>query len=143
MFDPDTFANTEITEENSTVFSPVPVGEYRCVIDKAEPKVTPNGNALIEVTLKIDAPENEEANGRTVRYTVWLDLTDNGGLDMGKGKNVMLGRLRDAVNQNVAGQPWNMNMLVGNVILANIVHAPDKNDSNIIYANVKGIAKAA
>src|SRR5882724_6864658 len=31
---------------------------------------------------------------------MFLDLTDQGGLDVGKGKNVDLGRLRDSVGQN-------------------------------------------
>lgn len=45
-------------------------------------------------------------------YQIILDTNELGQLDWGKGKNVKLGQVRDAVNQNNPGQ-WNMFNLRG------------------------------
>jgi len=138
-FDPDSFMNSEVEEALSTEYVPIPEGDYQAVIDKATPKVTPNGNALIEVHWKIDAPGVDDAHEKTVRQAIWLDITGSGALETGKGKNVALGRLREALSQNVPGQRWNPGMLEGNV--AKIKVKQRAGDDGAIYTDVKGVAK--
>lgn len=140
MFDPDSFMSGTVEGGNSTEYTPIPEGEYNAVIEKAEARTTPKGTPLIEVNFKLDAPGVADADGRSARYTVWLDVTESGSLDMGKGKNVALGRLREAVKQNGPGA-WNPGMLLGAVARVNIKHRVA--DDGATYADVKGIAKAA
>lgn len=143
VFDVDSFMNTEVEEANSTEFVPIPEGEYMAVIDKAEPKVTQGGKPFISVAWKLDAPGNEEANEKTVYQTVWLDITNAGSLDFGKGKNVSLGRLREALGQNTPGQRWNPGMLAGNVAKVSVKQQPDRENPEVIYSRVMQVAKAA
>ena len=72
----------------------------------------------------------------TVRQTIWLDLTESGSLDFGKGRNVGLGRLRDALGQNETGKPWQPGMMVGGVAKIKVTHSIDKRDNETIQANV-------
>jgi len=73
------------------------------------------------------------------RQTVWLDVDESGGLDFGRGKNVQLGRLRAAVNQNNAGEPWQPNMLLGQTARCTIKHRLNTTD-NSMQADVKSVA---
>ena len=140
MFNPDDFMSMTVDAPMDTTVKPIDEGEYSALIDKAVPKVTNGGSALLEVFFKIDDPSNEEAHERTVRYTCWLDTTEAGGLDMGKGKNVQLGRLRAAVGQNVSGQAWSPGLLAGNVCMISVKQRPDKDDPQIVYNDVKSVA---
>lgn len=140
MFNPDTFMSTETTDANATTYEPVPEGEFQAVIDSVQPRVTPKGTPLLEVTWQIDAPGIEAAHERKVRQTIWLDVTESGGLATGKGKNVQLGRLREAVGQNTPGQPWSPSMLLGNVASVTVKHRFSE-DGSEIYTDVKGVTK--
>lgn len=75
----------------------------------------------------------------SVRQTLWLDTTESGGLDFGKGKNVGLGRLREALGQNAPGKPWAPGMLVGGVAKVKVSHSIDKRDNVTINADVKAV----
>ncbi len=72
---------------------------------------------------------------------MFLDLTDQGGLDVGKGKNVDLGRLRDAVGQNT--QPgWRFTNLIGaGPIMVHIFHEKDQQDETKKYARINRVVK--
>lgn len=76
----------------------------------------------------------------TVYQTIWLDISGSGGLDTSKGKNVGLGKLRDALGQNREGQPWSPGMLVGQVALIRVGHSIDKRDNVTVQAEVKAVA---
>lgn len=57
----------------------------------------------------------------SVTQSILLDVTPDGaGLDMGKGKNVNLGQIRGAMNQNVPGQVWGPAMIEGQPAILNI-----------------------
>jgi hypothetical protein len=142
MFDTETFLSTTFTEESSTRREPVPVGEYQATVEAIEPRVTPSGRALLRVTWKIVSPGNEELDGRLVSQTVWLDLTENGSLDMAKGMNIGLGRLRDALSQNTGGRPWQPGMMVGSVARVSVTHRADKENPEILYDEIQRVAKA-
>ena len=115
-FDPASLFDSTTTEVNDTKILPIPEGEYLAVIESAEVKTWASRDGLssglrLDVTWLIDDEAAKTATGRdklTVRQGVMLDLNEAGnGLDMGKGKNVALGRLREATDLNAPVQTKN------------------------------------
>lgn len=146
MFDPNAFLDMQVTESNDTKVTPVPVGEYTAVIGEVkvrpwQSKKDPSKSGMsLDVTCEIDDPSVKEFLGRdkvSIRYSPMLDINDAGMLDMGKGKNVGLGRLREATDLNVPGQPFSFNMLPGRVIKVSVTHRIEGED---VFAEVKSIA---
>lgn len=143
-FNPDTFLSTETTEANATSYNPVPEGEMIGAIKAVKPRVLADGRAVFDVTWIVDDEAAREATGMAepqVRQTIWLDVTESGGLDFGKGKNVGLGKLREAVGQNQSGKPWAPGMLVGQLAKIKVGHSIDKRDNVTIQADVKNVTK--
>ncbi len=149
MFNPDQFLDMQVTEANSTETTPVPEGEYVAVVDEVkcrqwQKKDDPSVAGLaLDIKWSIDDANVKELLGRqTVSVTqgIMLDLTESGGLAMGKGQNVGLGRLRDAVGLNVAGQPFAFSMLTGRVAKVMVKHRVYEDK---IFAEVKAVAKMA
>lgn len=146
MFDPAQFLDAQITDANDTKLIPIPVGEYTAVADKVDvrtwqgKKDPSKSGVTLEVTWAIDDQSVKELLGRdtiTVRQGVMLDLTDGGSLDMGKGRNTQLGRLREAVKLNTPGQPFAFSMIPGRLAKIKVDH---RIDGENIYAEVKGAA---
>jgi hypothetical protein len=141
-FNPDTFLNTETDSASATAYTPCPEGEMTAAIKAIKPRVLTDGRAVLDVTWTVDDETARQETGMaepSVRQTIWLDTTESGGLDFGKGKNVGLGRLRDAVGQNTAGKPWAPGMLVGQVAKVKVSHSIDKRDGITINAEVKAV----
>lgn len=146
LFNPDTFLNSTFTDANDTQYIPVPEGEWQATVDKVEAKVVgqENPRPVLNVIWKVTDPAVQQVTGRaenSVRQTIWLDVTESGGLDFGKGKNVGLGKLRDALGQNTPGKPWAPGMLVGGVACVKVKHSIDKRDGVTINAEVSGVTK--
>jgi hypothetical protein len=149
-FDPNQFLDMQVTESNSTVAIPVPENEYVAVAADAKVRQwqskdgTATGFAL-DITWDIDSPELKAELGRdkiTVKQGIMLDMTPDGtGLDMGKGKNVGLGRLREAIGKNTPGQSFSFSQIAGNVCKVLVKHRVNPNDTEQIFAEVKGNAK--
>ena len=140
-FNPDSFLNTTVTEASSTAYVPVPEGDFTAAVKEIKSRATPNGAAILDVTWSIDDASVEAATGMknpTVRQSVFLDITEAGGLDTSKGKNISLGKLREALGQNTAGKPWQPGMLIGGVAKINVKHRLVEDN---VYADVKGVAK--
>lgn len=150
-FDPASLFEQTTTDANDTKILPIPEGEYLAVIEKAEPATwtsrdgTKSGIRL-DVHYLIDDEAAKAATGRdklTVRQGIMLDLDESGtSLDMGKGKNVGLGRLREATGLNVPGQPFAMAMFPGRLVKIKVTQRPG-DDPETVYNDVKGVAKAA
>jgi len=148
-FDADSFLQSSTTEANDTKIIPCPVGEFAAIIDKIIPKqVQFNGGTetriVLDVQWLIEDAGAKAATGRdvvTVKQAIFLDTTPTGGLDMGQGKNVALGRLREAVGKNSPGEPFSFAMLPGLMAKVSVSHRPDKNDPSISYAEVKMATK--
>lgn len=130
VFDPAAFMNAQVTGANDTQFRPCPVGEFPAVIDKVEPRQwtskdgTKSGVAL-DVLWSIDSDTIRTELGRDkviVKQGIMLDLLPSGALDLGTGKNINLGRLREAVNLNDPSQPFSFGMLPGKVAKVKIEH---------------------
>jgi hypothetical protein len=143
QFDAEAFMNSSTTDANSTAYTPVPEGEFQASVASVTPRVTGTGKALLNLGWKVDdeTVRNETGMAEPMVYqTIWLDVTESGGLDTGKGKNVGLGKLRDALGQNKPGQPWSPGMMVGQVAIVRVGHSIDKRDNVTIQAEVKAVA---
>lgn len=146
MFDADSFLQASIQGSNSTKVTPVPIGEYPGVIEKVVPRQwqskdgTVSGVALDVFWLVEDQGVKDHLGRDTVscKQGIMLDLTPQGGLDMSPGKNVGLGRLREAVGQNDASKPFSFQNLPGLMAKINVQHRVNGED---VFAEVKGVAK--
>jgi len=140
-FDADNFMNTQSTESNATKVIPVPPGEYNAQIKDLKVRDAKDSKVL-DVIWELDSEPARQATGRKevqVRQSLFLDFNDNGGLSFAEGKNVGLGRLRQALNQNNKGQPWSPINLKGGVAKINVTHRVDK-DTGDIYDQVSKVA---
>jgi hypothetical protein len=143
-FDPTTFMDATFNGANDTKVVPPPIGDWPAIIE--EPKMVEwksrdgsKSGWKLSMNLKLDSPEVAAATQRDtnrVRHDVMLDLTDSGNLDMGKGKNISLGRLREATGLNKPGEPFSFRMFEGKMIKARIGHRVDGED---VYAEVKAV----
>jgi len=138
MFDPNTFATMTITEANATEYTPIPEDEYQAVVDEIAARVTTTGKPILDVTWKLDAPQTPDADGKKIRQSVFLDVSGSGDLLSGKGANIQLGRLREAVKQNQTGKAWTPSMLIGCIAHILVKHRLEE-ASGKIYADVKGV----
>lgn len=142
-FDPELFMNTSFDQESATRVMPCPVGEYTAQVKDVKTRVLGNGSVVMDVTWVIDDANARQITGRkeiTSRQSVWLDFDEGGNLAFGEGKNVGLGRLRKALNQNKAGQPWSPSMLKGGVAKVKVAHTPSKDNPEDMYDNVVAVA---
>jgi len=146
-FDAESFLNQDYVGSNSTEFVAVPIGERTGIINAINAKEIvsqKNGNTyrFLEVDYIIDDDEAREATGMAeprARQSMILDIADDGTIDRRKGKNVSLGKLRDACDLNDPKQQFNFNMLIGKAVKCNIKHRIDDNGQT--WAEVKGVAK--
>ena len=145
-FDAQSFLDATVSSANDTRIIPVPVGEYMGIVEKVSPRQwqskdgTQSGIALDILWLVEDAGV-KQALGRdtvTVKQGIMLDLTPGGGLDLSAGKNVGLGRLREAVGKNVEGQAFAFSMLPGLSAKISVSHRVSGEET---YAEVKAVAK--
>lgn len=130
MFDPDTFMQQTVDQPLATEFTLVPKGEYLASIDdfdkdsfeeidftyKSGAKAgTPGKMFKFNCPFVINDDKVKTELGRdkvVIVKQIILDLDDNGALSFGTNRNVELGRIRDAVNQNGSG-PWSPAQLRG------------------------------
>lgn len=148
IFDPKTFATMTFTGANDTKSVPIPVGDWPFEIAKSEitpwsrrGESTPAGFKLV-LLMKTSAPEVVAITGRkenAVRYEVMLDLTPEGMLDMGKGMNVRLGKLREACRLNDPSRPFSFDQFVGHSVVGSITHRPT--DAGDLVAECKMVAQ--
>lgn len=144
-FDAQSFLDASVSGTNDTKIVPVPVGEYMGVIDKVTPRQwqskdgSTTGIALDVFWLVEDQGVKEYLGRDTVncKQGIMLDLTPQGGLDMSKGKNVGLGRLREAVGKNNPGEPFSFAMLPGSAAKISVAHRVANDD---VFAEVKQVA---
>lgn len=144
FFDPEQFMQTPVTGALSTEYVNIPEGEYLGMIrpDGIKPRkiTTQNGESVVvDLTWETDDPKAKEVTGRNssqARQSIFLDLTAEGHLDLGKGKNVQLGRLREALKQNDNSRPWSFGMLSGVPAYFVVQH---RQADGKVYADVKAV----
>lgn len=150
-FNPEQFLNTAYSEANSTELVPVPEGEYIAVsggigpdsfkkfkIGKGERAGQDMYRLDVEWTINDDSGQLKELLGREakVRQGIMLDMSKDGTLDFGKGRNVSLGRLRAALGQNLGGKPWSFSSVGGQVAKIKVKHRIDGDRTYVEVADV-------
>lgn len=145
LFDAQSFLSSALTAPSATRRDPLPAGETYGQITKQE-MVTgeKDGQAWykLNVTIAIqdqDFLQRASREKASITYGLMLDVTDAGTLAMGPNKNVGLGRLREATNTNQPGK--SLQDMVGQYVRVQIGHRPDKNDPEVVYDDVKAVAK--
>lgn len=142
-FDTESFLSASISGSNDTKVIPCPVGEYQAVIEKVDARQwqskdgTKTGVAL-DVTWLIEDQGAKAVTGReqvSVRQGIMLD-TVGGQLDMSSGKNIGLGRLREAVNLN--GDSFSFMQLPGQMAKVEVSHRVVGED---VFAEIKKVGK--
>lgn len=145
-FNPDQFMQTSIKGSMSTEIIPIPEGEFTGIIQKVDARLTgkQNDRAVLDIHYLVDDEEVRKVTGMekpSIRQTVWLDIDDSGALDLSEGKNVGLGRLREAVGQNTDAE-WAPPMLIDQVVKIQVKHSMGEGDNaGKVYANVSGVAQ--
>lgn len=150
-FDPKLLLDSTMNDANSTTRIPVPAREHLAVISGVDIR---SGNkdgkdwAFLDVTYEIDDPTVKAELGRdkvSLTQGIGLDFTPSGGLDFSKGRNVNLGRLREAVGLNQPGQPFSFRMLVGRPVKILVTHSPSTRPGaqpGDVFENVSAFLKA-
>lgn len=148
-FDPNQFLDMQFDSVNDTKVVPVPVGEYLAVAMEVKPRPWQSKADPSKAGIALDIVWSIEDQGVKalldrdevkVKQGIMLDMTEAGGLDMGKGKNISLGRLREAIDQNRPGQPFAFSMITGRMAKVLIAH---RVDGDQIYSEVKAVTKPA
>ena len=145
-FDANAFLQSQISASNSTQTIPCPAGDFTGIIDKVsarqwQSKDGSQTGVALDVFWDIEDAEVKQQLDRTqviVKQSIMLDLTANGGIDQAKGKNVGLGRLRDAVGKNNEGEVFTFDMLPGLAAKVRVTHRVDGEDT---YAEIKSVAR--
>ena len=149
-FNAEQFMNTTYKEALDTKLDPIPDSEdgsgWEAQITdlKARTFKGKDGSDLyvMDVTWLVLAEAVKKSLGiekPMVRQSVWLEFTKEGNLDFGKGKNLKLGKLKEALGQNKAGKNWSPNNLMGQMAMVITEQTPDKDDPELIYSNVKKV----
>lgn len=153
-FDPSSFMEQSIDAQLDTIVKQCPEGEYRAIIDdfdaeKAFRTFTSQKNGQDYTVfsppfvIQDDAVASELGRDKIVVFHkgMFIDTDSSGGLDTSSGKNVDLGKLRDAVGQNKPGA-WNFGMLKGaGPVMVRVIHESDKDDPEKKYARVSRVTK--
>ncbi len=156
-FNADQFASAAV-DPLPTQYEVVPEGEFPFIIDSDPKQLTPRhikwndkdtGEARefyqLELNCLCQDDKIKAKLGRDrvpVRLRINLDLNENGGLAVGANKNVMLGQLRAALNQNTPG--WTPAALLGaGPFIGKVAHSSDKKDATKKYADISRVAKVA
>jgi hypothetical protein len=143
-FDPATFLNQTFDEALDTKVTPCPVGEFAGLAEKVDvkPWAARDGSSSglkLEIVWDIQDEGAKSVAMRDplrVRQQQMLDLTETGSLDMGKGKNVGLGRIREALGLNTPGEPFAFSMIQGRMATCKVSHRVSGED---IFDEIKAI----
>lgn len=151
-FNPELFMQSTIEQTLDTKRELVPEGDYSGTISKLEPQGgtiskgdragEPWGAIKIHVTMDLpsDVAERIGRAKKTVNTMVFLDLNEQGGLAVGKGKNVDLGKWFDAAGINQLSNK-NPAMLEGRDVKVRIKHAESESNAGNFYETIAGVRK--
>jgi hypothetical protein len=152
-FDVASFMNESIDATLDTKLDPIPEGEHMAQIgtddkdvDLASGVSAKNGRAWLRLDMRVTFTDPNLAaqlkrEKVTGRYSIMLDLNEQGKLDLRPQRNINLGKLRDAVGQNRPG-PWNFNMLKGQPIKVKVKQKPNEDDPMNPYSEIVGVTRA-
>lgn len=137
-FDKEAYLNQEFNQENAIKYLNPPSGEYEAMCDGVDiQEMERRDNAdnqqpymtILNVTHRLIGERAEEAKQKNdwpegkpfiARQSIFLDLEGSDGrlstggvLAFGPGRNVPLGRLREAVGLNRPGEPFSFKRMIG------------------------------
>ena len=116
-----------------------PFGEERAT----RIRTTEKGHIILDVVWQPDDEQQRNALGLeklpTVRQSVFLDVTETGGLDMGPYKNGELNRLREVFGLNKPGVSWKFPDFIGKAAKVKVEHRQNKDDANNPFVNVTAV----
>jgi len=148
MINPEDFLSENIQGANATSLTPIPAGEFTAVVTnislrdftyKKGDKAGMEGYALdVEWLIQDEEVSSDLGRDPKIRQSMILDF-DGDKLDMSEGHNIGLGRLREALSQNKPGDPWNFNMLNGQVA---VILCKQRMDGDDIYTDVNKVRAA-
>lgn len=150
-FDAEAFLNTNVTGPLSTAPVLCPEGEYKAFVDDSDKAIqfasgekdgTPWASANILFQIHDESVKAQLKRDKVlVPMKAFLDLKEDGsGLDLSEGKNVSLGRLRKALDQNDG--TWSPLMMKGKgPVMVKVGHSSDKSDPTLKYANITRVSK--
>ncbi len=146
MFDAEDLMGQE-SEEMSTVVDQCPEGEWEGQIGKPVPRQFAGVKDPSKTFTVLDIPytvtdpvalEGMDRESIFVRQSMFLDLTPEGKLDTGDGKNVKLGRLREAIDLNSEG--FKLGDLEGHIATVKVKQKPD--NDGVLRAEVQDVTTA-
>lgn len=154
IFDPAQYLDSTTTEA-AEKRDPLPatqdwIGEITDVKSRAsQGKKDPSQTYLffdyaIVVNLREEYPEVASKIGvekLNLKYGVSVDLTENGAMDWGKGRNSGLRIIREATGTNEAGKAWNARMPIGHRVRIKIKHREYPEGSGNMIEDVASLAK--
>jgi hypothetical protein len=152
MFDVDNFLNQTVNDSNDTSLINPPdnmsgdgymvlAGKVDCRTWQKRDDPSISGLAL-DIQWEIQDESVKSFCGRDkiiCKQGIMLDLTDSGELDMGKGKNVGLGKLREALGLNTPGEPFSFSMITGRLAKGFVRHEVKGEE---IFVKIKKVLKA-
>lgn len=154
QFDPALFLDATTTEA-SVKRPPLPAGQvFRGIVGEPKSRAwtkrddPSKGGIAIDVPIEIDLTPYKEALGPdffgidkvTLVDGIMVDMTvDQKGIDWSPGKNGKFRRWRDALNMNVAGEPFSPRMMQGRMVSVKISHRVHEGE---IYDQVDSPVKA-
>jgi hypothetical protein len=148
------FLNTKTQEAYDTEFLLIPKGEFAGVIqpftkDSIRNVVAEDDTVycVLDVNVETTDPAVLQAVQRkkaAARGSIFLDVVrDSTGritaLEEGKGKNVSLGLLREALGQNIKGRVWSISEMVGMAVFFTVDHSTTKKGRTV--ANITAFRK--
>jgi hypothetical protein len=131
-FDPATFLDATLdtpTEKRP----PLPIGDYTGIIGEVtarawQGKADPTKSGIAwDVPLLIEVPAGLQAamglpSTITLKDSVMLDLTPDGTIDNGVGRNRRLRLYREAIDLNNAGDKFSARVMQGRTVLVKVSH---------------------
>jgi hypothetical protein len=150
QFDPSSFLNATIDQPLDTKIIPCPEGEYTAMISgdpefRTVARKDGSGDiAILQIKWDIQsdiAKAETSRNPLIVRQEIMMDTTEGGGLDLGKGKNIGLGRLREAVGMNKPGVVFSFRDLPGKMATVKVTHRTGgEKNPDAIYDEIRAVA---
>lgn len=146
-FNPDEFLNQTFDQSLDTKVIPCPVGEYQAIAEKVTvvPWAARDGSSSgLKIVILWDIQDDNvkaitNRDPTRVKQDQMLDLTETGQLDLAKGKNIGLGRIREALGLNTPGEPFAFSMIQGRMAKVLVSHRAAGED---MFDEVKKITSA-
>lgn len=153
-FDTSIFLD-QTTQEASVKRPPIAVGEYTAVI--GEPDIRPwvstkdasKSGVACDYAVDVFVPEEERArvglntNSLKLKIGLMLDVMPDGkSLDWSPGKNSGVRRLREALDLNKKGEPFNLRMPQGRTLVVKVGHREYPEGSGDLFEDIVGFRKA-